>query len=447
MHRHWTYRDWLDAYDGPDDLEVLGQGHVCAEAHALWPSLEPWIAHASTCERCQSASVGLQLVPDEVLSCSDCLEAAEFLWTILRDLEHFEPAVARELPRAETFMEELSPLSLDGQVTRVRAEHRYQQWGFCQWLLSTSRQSWQSDPHLSLDRAALAVVVADVLDPDYYHPQWLADLQAKAHAYLANAHRILAEFGAAERHFLIAETKLRQGVGLQAEPRVLSLKASLLIDQYRYNEALALLDRVETFHSGAGATHEIGRLRLQRAMILRALDRPLEAAEENLRAADSLSLEMDPDLVVAAHQNAVACLIQAGQTLRARQLFDGLPPSTTPNIKTRRHWVAGDLLRAEGRFRRASESYERARQGLSELGRYYDAALVTMDMALAAYAAGDDRRVVTCAEEASVLLVRAAAKHEAFAVLTLLFRAIERQTMSRAVLESIRERLATLQPS
>ncbi len=81
------------------------------------------------------------------------------------------------------------------------------------------------------------------------------------------------------------------------------------------------------------------------------------------------------------------------------------------------------------------------------MGLHYDAALVTIDMPLAAYAAGDDQRVVLCAEEASVLLVRAAAKHEAFAVLTLLFKAIERQTVSRAVLESIRERLATLQPS
>jgi len=447
MHRHWTYRDWLDAYDGPDDQQNLGHNHACAEAQALWPNLAPWIAHATACERCQTAAVGIQLVPDEVLSCPDCLEAAEFLWTILQDLEHFEPAVARELPRAEGFMEELAALSLEEQITRVRAEHRYQQWGFCQWLLLKSKDEWHSDPHLALGRSSLAVAVSEILDADYYHPQWLADLQAKAHAYLANAHRILANFAEAEKHFLIAERKLREGVGCNAESRVLTLKASLLIDQYRYTEALALIDRVASHHEKRQDWHEIGRLCLKRALVLEATGDAAEAAEENIRGARLLSRGGEPHLIVAAHQNAVHCLILAGQLSRARRHFESLPPTNLPNLLVRRSWIEGHLLRAETQFEHAQASYGKARQSWGELGRYYDAALVTMDMALAAYAAGDDRRVVTCAEEASVLLVRAAAKHEAFAVLTLLFRAIERQTMSRAVLESIRERLATLQPS
>ena len=447
MHRHWTHRDWLDAYDDPDDQQHSGHEQPCAEAHALWPDLAPWIAHATTCKRCQSCSVRMQLIPDEVLNCPDCLEAAEFLWTILRDLEHFEPAVVRELPRAESFMEELARFSLDEQITRVRAEHRYQQWGFCQWLLFTSKDAWHGDPQLAHDRAALAVAVAELLDPDYYHPQWLADLQAKAHAYLANAHRILASFSDAESHFLLAERRLRDGVGLNAELRVLTLKASLLIDQYRYSEALALIDRIAHQHESRQEWHDVGRLAMKRGRIFEAIGRAHDAAIEDLRAAELLDPHVEPHLVALALQNAVTCLITANEPKRARELFDRLPPVHDSRSSFRRRWVAGHLFCAEGHYAEALQSYFEAREKWAEMGLFYDAALVTIDMALAAYAAGDDQRVVTCAEEASVLLVRAAAKHEAFAVLTLLFRAIERQTVSRAVLERIRERLATLQPS
>lgn len=447
MHRHWTYKDWLDAYDGPDDERSSGIQHDCAEADALWPDLGPWIAHATTCDRCRNASAEMQLVPDEVLNCPDCLEAAEFLWAILRDLEHFEPAVARELPRAEAFMDELAPLAFDDQLTRVRAEHRYQQWGFCQWLLFKAEDSWHTDPHLARDRADLAVTIAELLDAEYYHPQWLSDLQAKAHAYLANAHRILADFSEAERHFLLAEQRLRHGVGCTAEARVLSLKASLLIDQYRYSEALALIDRVSRHYEAEGNHHQIARLAMKRAKVLGAVGKFREAADEELRAARLLDSSTEPHLFAFCLQNAATFLINADEPERARHLFGQLPPVHDSRSSSRRRWIEGHLLRAECRYSEALAAYSATRETWAEMGLHYDAALVTMDMALAAYAAGDDQKVVACAEEASVLLVRAAAKHEAFAVLTLLFKAIERQTVSRAVLESIRERLATLQPS
>jgi len=446
MHRHWTYGDWLNAYGSPDDQQAL-TFHDCTEARILWPSLAPWIAHTTACERCHVAAAGMQLVPDEVLSCPDCLEAAEFLWTILQDLEHFEPAVARELPRAEGYMEELEGLPLQDQISRVHAEKRYQQWGFCQWLLFKAKDAWHNDPAVAHDRSALAVAVAELLDPAYYHPQWLADLQAKAHAYLANAHRILADFSAAEHHFLVAEHKLRQGVGCLAEARVLSLKASLLIDQYRYTEALAVIDRAQGQHVKREEWHEVGRLCMQRSVVLEALGRPWEAADESSRAAKLLDPSVEPHLVAIAQQNAVAHLIENGHVESARTLFEELPPPGERSVTVTRRGLEGHLLRAECRNAEAIEAYAETRDGWAAMGRYYDAALITMDMALAAYAAGNDQQVATCAEEASVLMVRAAAKHEAFAVLALLFRAIERQTLNRAVLESVRQRLATLQPS
>lgn len=445
MHQHWTFEDWLDVFGDPEiDRPTV---HVCDEARAIWPDLGPWVAHAVACPRCRAAAAEMQLVPDAVLDCPQCLESADFLWTMVQDLDHFDPLVARELPEAEEFLSELAPLPLDDQTARVRSEPRYHRWGLCHRLLVAAKGAWHNDPQLAHDRAALAVVVSELLDPDYYHSQWLADLQAKAHAYLANTHRIRAAFPEAERHFLIAEKRLRRGVGVRAEALVLSLKASLLIDQYRYTEALALIDRVERHYQANSAWHELGRLCMKRVCLLEALDRPTEAAEESLRATGLLDPRIEPHLLVVARQNVIACLIKAGATARARQLFEELPSATEPSITIRRIWIEADILRSEGRYEEAIEAYDRTREAWSQMKLHYSAALVTMDMALAAYAAGDLRRVATYAEEASVLLVRAAAKHEAFAVLNLLFRAIEGETLSQAVLQTLRQHLAKLQPS
>jgi tetratricopeptide (TPR) repeat protein len=362
-------------------------------------------------------------------------------------MEHFEPRVALELPRAEALLHELAPLPLDEQLTLARTMPVYHRWGFCQRLLFDARRSWQDDPQRALDRATVAVEVARRLDPVFYHERWVADLQAKAHAYLANAHRILGEFDAAENHFLRAEERLRHGVGMAAEGRVLSLKVSLLNDQYRYNEALALLDRVERHYERASQTDEVGRLAIKRGLVLQALDRPREAADEYARAHSLIDSELDPQASLAARQNAVYSLIQAGEVKRSRALFDALPEARESNIRLRRLWVEGDLLRAECRYDEACAAYESSRSGWAERGFHYDAALVTMDMALAAFAAGDDGLVCTCAEQSSVLLTRAAARHEAFAALRLLLMAIERRTVNRAVLEATRRKLAGLKPS
>lgn len=445
MHQHWTFEDWLDAFgDSEVDAPVV---HDCAEARALWPDLGPWVAHATACPRCRDAAPQVQLLPDDVLDCPQCLEAADFVWTMVQDLDHFDPAVARELPAAEESLHVLAPLPLDEQKARVRSDPRYQRWGLCHRLLVAAKSAWLSDPQLAHDRAALAVTVAELLNPDGYHPQWLADLQAKAHAYLANAHRIQARFSEAEHHFLAAEDKLRQGVGIRAEAQVLALKASLLIDQYRYTEALALLDRIEAHYRSHKAWHEVGRLCMKRGLVLEAQEQFELAAQEHARAASLLDPEVEDHLIVLARQNVVDCLVKGEKTEQARRLFEELPKAAAPSISIRRDWIEGHILGLEGHYDRALYAYERARESWSGQGLHYSAALVTMDMALAAYAAGDLPRVATYAEEASVLLVRAAAKHEAFAALNLLFRAIEGETLSRTVLQTLRQRLAKLQPS
>jgi len=148
------------------------------------------VDHALECRECQRAAAAAELVPPEVLDCADCRESLDFLWALLNDLEHFEPAVARGLSRAERFLDELSDLPPDQQLLEVQSDVQYQEWGFCQWLLMASRTGWHGGTRLARHQASLAVAIAARLDPRYYHPRWLADLQGKAYSYLVNAQRI-----------------------------------------------------------------------------------------------------------------------------------------------------------------------------------------------------------------------------------------------------------------
>lgn len=447
MHEHWSVPQWIRALGDPAPREQMLAG--CSRARELWSEdLGAWMAHAPRCSDCRRVVTAQELVPDEVLDCPECLGSLEVVHAMVDELEHFDPLVALELPRAEDMLGEIEGLSMEGQITRVLEDLPLRQWGFCQRLLAEARRSWREDPHLAHDRALLAVLVAERLNPEDYHPQWIADLQSKAHAYLANALRILARFVRSEEEFRRAEERLSEGVGSGlAEARVLGLKASLLNDQYRYREALALLARVERIYERLKQRHEIGRLCLQRALVLNGLERLDEAADECARAAAELDAEREPALPVLARQNAVHYLVQADRTARAREVFDSLPAIGDRTSRIHRSWIEGDLLRAEGRAADARAVYEATREAFAATGLHYDAALVSLDLALAAFGEGRLGVVRRMAEEASVLLTRSAAKHEAFAALRLLLLALERETLTLATLVRVRRRLAGLKPS
>jgi len=426
---------------------------ACEAARSLWAArsggIEQWIDHVHTCSTCHEIARVQGLFTDGCLDCPTCRDALQVVFDLVDAAEHYEPVTVLELHRADRFLEELLPLTLSEQVTRVRAEPTYQQWGFAQKLLQDAKAAWHRDPEIAHDRALLAVAVAEKLDPESYGRPWILDLQAKAHASLGNAHRILGDFGEAEKEFVIAEACLRHGVGSGlAEARVFSLKASLLNDTRRFREALALLEHVERFYRDHGETHEAARVALKRGHVLYCNGQAIEAAEECARAAKALDPSHDPLLPLLAQKNAVEYLLSAGDLEGARSLFEQLPPLPDAHAELRRNWVEANLLRAEGRHGEARVAYERVRTGFADAGIFYDAALVSLDLAITAFESGSNRaEVKLLAEEAAVHLTLAGAKEEAFTALRLVLQAVREDALTAAVLDRVRRRVAALQPS
>ena len=341
--------------------------------------------HALECRECRQAADAAELVPPEVLDCADCRESLDFLWALLDDLEHFEPAVARELPRAERFLDELSRLPPAEQVLEVTSGPRYQEWGFCQWLLMSSRAGWHGEIRLARHRAGLAVAIAERLDPRYYHPRWLADLQGKAYSYLANTQRILGDFDQAQRNMREAKRRVRRGVGGDAEPRVLVLESSLVGDMGDDDSALAILDRAEPHFARTGNVRELGMIALKRCYLFGHSQRYLLEFREGQRAKRLIDPRREPKLAQMMKQNLVAALVNVGQAERARKTLGELHTTDEGNFAARRLWTESGIFRAEGRPDLALRALKRARDLFLELGRVPDAEAVTREMSLVDY--------------------------------------------------------------
>lgn len=446
MHECLSVQDWIKAWgDSEREGRQLATCPVCSPARE---DLRSWLAAVEQCADCRAALDAAPIEADEVVECPNCTAAFGKLVEILEGLEHFDPAVAAEVLAAEELYGKLLKLSPAEQLARVTDSMEYQQWGLCHRLLVAARELWCDDPELANHRARVAAAVADLLDPGTYHPLWVADLRAKAHAYVANTYRILADFQTAERAFLTAERYVRRGVGSgQCQARVASLKASLLIDQERFLEASALLAEVEAFYRKSEQPRELARTVMKRAMIAADRGEYHVAAREYARATAVLDPERDRTLLLTARQNAAYALVHADEVEEARRIFDALPPAEGRAMELRRLWIEGDLLRAEGKPMMAMEVYGRARVGYREDGRFYLMALVALEEALTAFDMGDTAEMVAMVEEASILLVKAAAKHQAIAVLGLLLAAMERGTVDRAMLVAVSRRVAALKPS
>ena len=124
-----------------------------------------------------------------LLFCPECRRALETLGEWLEALDHFEPLVGPELvTRRELF----SKLCRENDTQKEKAaaiedDELYHHWGLVQLMIEESRINRRCDPTASRELAELAIRTAALLDPAFYHPEWIADLNAVATVNLAEA--------------------------------------------------------------------------------------------------------------------------------------------------------------------------------------------------------------------------------------------------------------------
>ncbi|MDX1996688.1 MAG: hypothetical protein SF066_03130 [Thermoanaerobaculia bacterium] len=176
-----------------DKLEGLAD---CPDCTPFRGEPTSWLAAVQECPRCSRVLEGFE---PESWSVRDD-EQGE----LLERLEHFDPSLLGELDEAPARLAELLRGSFEEQRARAERSRHLHHWGLVQALLAESVLLRNRRPRISHARAQLAVVIAENLDPDRYHPAWVADLNAKALALLARAERRLGRFREAERSMIRA---------------------------------------------------------------------------------------------------------------------------------------------------------------------------------------------------------------------------------------------------
>lgn len=241
-----------------------------------------------------------------------------------------------------------------------------------------------SDPEAMLRCGELAVQMADSLCQERYGSQLLADLKAKAWGILANAHRVADQLGAAEEGFAKAVSYLESGTGApQVLTQISEMMAVLYRDQRRFAKAVELLESLGNYYRSIGDSESLTRILLSRGLVADQDNDPEEAIRW-LRQALKFLPPGSPLRLSTIH-SLTGNLLEADYPLEAKAIlekYEGLYKRSGRLNVLRRFWLQGRILVALGHSRRAEGDLNVARLGFKNAGQNYDAALVSLDLAL-----------------------------------------------------------------
>ncbi|HEY9421726.1 MAG TPA: hypothetical protein VIW92_09950 [Thermoanaerobaculia bacterium] len=405
------------------------------------PSLETlarWLAGELEHEQ-----VRRELAPHFLESCSVCRALRDEIERLLQESGHWDETVAvLESQEAPALLGLLGEGSHAERMRRAEKVEELHTWGVCQLLLKQVREQVFSDPAKAVETAQLAVRLAEHLGASY-HPDWVMDLRAQTHAHLGNARRVLGELKAAEDAFLCAAECLEKGG--TGDPRtlaeILSLEASLRLDQRRLKESLALVERVIDLHRERESRIGLSKALLQKAKILQEsgdLSAAIGAVQESLL---ELDVDRDARLFAYARYNFFRFHVLAGQFEEAGQLLPEvrnlLGSAGEPLDLLRLRWTEGLLAHGLGRTADAEEAYRAVQREFLRLGKGLDAALVSLDLAILLWEQGRTAELKELAAEMMTAFESREVHREALAALALFQRACAEEQVTEDMLRHV----------
>ena len=409
------------------------------------PSLETlarWLAGELEHEQ-----VRRELAPHFLESCPACRTLRDEIDRLLEESGHWDETVAvlesREAPAL------LGLLDAGSHAERMRRAEEIEElhtWGVCQLLLKQVREQVFSDPTRAVETAQLAVRLAEHLGASY-HPDWVMDLRARAHAHLGNARRVLGELKAADDAFLLATECLNKGGtgDPRVEAEVLGLKGSLRLDQRQLKEAQDLIDRASALYRQAGDLVGVARVLIKKSKILNQLGEVSEAIATLQAASSEMDPADDPGLFARARQNLLFSLTFAGRFDEAARLLPEVQDLYRVSGGTvdllRLRWTEGILAHGLGRTADAEEAYRSIQREFLRLGKGLDAALVSLDLAVLLWEQGRTDELKELAAEMMMAFESREVHREALAALVLFQQACAEERTTGELIRQVAARL------
>jgi tetratricopeptide (TPR) repeat protein len=327
-----------------------------------------------------------------------------------------------EVGRAERDLKELLLLPLDARTRHIeRARSRYRSPVLVQLLLEESRRHASLQPTMSFHMAELAETVANrnPAMPGYF------ELLALAKAQMANAYRVGNDRRQAKELFAVAR-QIMADYGVtdpEVVGRVDELTASLYKDQRQFQDAERLLKRAALQFGLVQATDDAARVLIILGDNYCAAGSPDQAIETTRSALALLGAESDLRLLVAGHYNLAFQLVEAGRFTEASTLleedaalFDRVQEDW---LQLRLLWLRGDIAAGQGNLAAAERAYLETRDGFVAHGMEYDAAIVSLDLAILYLRQGRTADVRQLAEEMLPIFQTQDVHREALAALSL----------------------------
>ena len=366
-------------------------------------------------------------------------------------------ALARSRAEACELWSELEPYRFEDQYYLVRTHQRFLGWGFCELLCQESLRLTAVDAARAVERAELAVLVADLMkDDEPVTDRRLYQLRGYAWAHDGNARRVLGDLRGADESFTIADAWWEAGEAalgdcLGYEPVILEHKASLRIAQRRFPEAFTLLDRIYAIHAQGTRpehwdTHLAGRALVKKALALAEMNEPEMSIELLQQAEPMLDLRRDARLVLCLRHNLVWDLTTVERYAEAESRLPGAETLCrelgNPLDLIRLRWAEGRIAAGQGHMEEAIQLLRGLRQDFVEREMAFDAALVTLELTELYARQGCTAEVKELSVEMASIFQAQDVPREALAALLFFQKAAERE---RATAELAREIATFLQ--
>jgi tetratricopeptide (TPR) repeat protein len=265
---------------------------------------------------------------------------------------------------------------------------RYQTWGLLERMLDQSWECRGASRVQAKELVSLAIHLAPHLDTSYYQREIIEDMQARAWSYMANLRRIASDLDGAEEAFKIAYAHLKRGTRESLERALfLDLKASLRGAQRRSEEAQKLLHRAITIFLCNGDQHRAGKSLVSLSLIHNHAGEVEEAIAVLHQSLPLIDPAQDERLLLFAWHNLIDYVATSGRFIEAQGLYRKARPlyrkyAEDCEFGTRRLWLKGRIARGLGQHLEAEALLVAARARFLAEEIPYDAASVSLDLAV-----------------------------------------------------------------
>jgi tetratricopeptide (TPR) repeat protein len=348
-------------------------------------------------------------------------------------LERHTHAVEEAQRKADKDLRALLKLPHPERLGRIQRSHgRFRGVTLAHRLVGEAKRHMPAEPQTvyELAEAAETVLLRTPHAPGYY------DALARAIAYKANALRALGRLQEADERMRSARGLVRNEdvTDTLVYAEIDDLEGVLRKDQRRFQEAEELLARAVSFFELAGERIDGARTLLTLGAMYHHRQEPGKAIETTEAALAHLSPEAEPHLYLCGRHNLALFLVEEGRFDAAADLLQAdaelYERFADPWTALRQAWLQGKIAFATRRLEEAEQAFLEVRRGFILQENGYDAAMVSLDLALLYLKEGRTEEVQSLAAEMHTLFGAQEIHREAAAALLLFQEAAEREALT-----------------